>query len=673
SVANQRGNTRVLCESFGGAGWDISHKELKRLTDWQMVLGVNYINQHMARWTLRGARKNDYPPSFSYHNTNWNTYKTIGDYTARLSLALSSGKQINDILIIEPTTTAWTIFLPIDKYDHPPHWDVLRDFGNTFQQFVTKMEKSQIEYDLGSEYIMREWGAVEGNKLVVGERSYSKVVLPPGINNLNSETLNLLKEYLSQGGVVYSFNDGLGLIDGVKSDDINILSNQYPSQWNIIDPLKIDTSIFNDKDLVFEELPNTGKFYHHRRVLENGELLFLVNSDMDESATGKIKVKSQKCYELNLNSGETYEYPTTVEGDSMYIDFSLNTAGSLLLYLGDEEFIAEVKEDLSGAKTEVPTTELKIKRNNLNVLYIDYMDLKVGDKRLTDVYYYNAMDSLYNSFGFEEGNPWCRSVQYKTNTLDREILLGDNDGFELTYKFKVSDQMKLTDNPVKKLVIEAPELFNVYVNGNLVNRITNEWYIDKSFGVYSLEGVVVNGENIIDLKASKMDIHAEIQPVYVLGDFNVDAIDKGWKLSNEKNLLLGTWDEQGAPFYPNCVEYKKQFSIETLKSKYTVECLSWSGAQAIVKVNNKTTGILGWDGDELNITDFVTIGENNIAIEVYGTLKNTVGPFHDFVEGFAGPLHWKDAPTKAPNGKQYKFAKYGLTNNFKINQIIPLD
>lgn len=52
--------------------------------------------------TIVGARKYDYPPVFTRLSPWWEDYKVLNDYFARLSLVLSQGEQMNDILVLEP-------------------------------------------------------------------------------------------------------------------------------------------------------------------------------------------------------------------------------------------------------------------------------------------------------------------------------------------------------------------------------------------------------------------------------------------------------------------------------------------------------------------------------------------------------------------------------------------
>ncbi len=194
SAANQTGRLRKLSETYGGAGWDLTFTDMKRLGDWEYALGVNLMNQHLSHITLAGARKYDYPLTFTYHEPWWNDYKYLNDHYARLSLALSSGRQINDVLIIEPTTSAWLY----DSY--AKRNPKVTEIGQAFQTFVTTLEKEQVEYDLGSENIIRDLGSVKEGKFIVGECSYSVVVIPPMMENLDSITYKLLEEFVDKRG-----------------------------------------------------------------------------------------------------------------------------------------------------------------------------------------------------------------------------------------------------------------------------------------------------------------------------------------------------------------------------------------------------------------------------------------------------------------------------------------
>ena len=208
SVANQLGQRRTLCEAYGGSGWDLRFEDMKRIGDWLEVLGVNTLNQHLSYVTLRGARKGDYPQSFSYHEPWWEGYHVQAQYFARLSAALSQGEQVNEVLVLEPTTTAWMYQAADAKLD---------ELGKSFFDLVMALEAAQVEYDIGCEDILARHGSADSAGLKVGRRHYRTVVLPPMTENLNAKTAQLLAAFEETGGTVLSCGEPPTRIDGSLS------------------------------------------------------------------------------------------------------------------------------------------------------------------------------------------------------------------------------------------------------------------------------------------------------------------------------------------------------------------------------------------------------------------------------------------------------------------------
>ena len=197
SIANQFGRKRTMCETFGAGGWDMTFFDQKRIADWLYATGVNFINQHLSYVTIKGARKRDHPLSFSYHEPWWFAYPLLADYFGRLSTALASGIQGNDVLVVEPTTSAWMYYSPSGETEP------FTGIGDRFQNFVNALEADQVEYDLASEHALAVSAGVEKNRLVIGQRGYSLVILPPGLENINRETLRLLDRFLRAGGKIH--------------------------------------------------------------------------------------------------------------------------------------------------------------------------------------------------------------------------------------------------------------------------------------------------------------------------------------------------------------------------------------------------------------------------------------------------------------------------------------
>ncbi len=653
SAANQMGRTRTLSETYGAGGWDLRFEDMKRIGDWEYVLGVNFLNQHLSYITLSGARKRDHPQSFSYHDPWWKFYHTQGDYFARLSLAMSAGEQINKILVIEPTTTAWMNFSPQSNNDKFPL------IGPTFQKFVFELEKLQIEYDLGSENIIKDNGRIEDKNFIVGRSKYELVILPPTLENLDRQTTNLLKEFLENGGQVLSLAGIPGFVDGKKSEELGSYVKKYHGQWTsaasltepAVVPLLVSDQIqFTGPDEI------KGILFHHRRELSDGQLLFLVNSDLESWSDGSFKIKGKSVQELNPGSGNITDYPWQEKEDFVEVQFDLPPAGSLLLYIGPESGTKPAVAKSSGIKLLSPVSEVKIERLNENVLTLDYVDLRLAGKTEKDIYFFAAADKIFKQHGFD-GNPWSRAVQYKSEILDRNTF-GENSGFEADYSFTVENGV---DMKTLRAVVERPELWKLSVNSRPVEPSKNESWLDRAFAVYDIGNEVIRGRNVITLKASPMTVHSELEPIYILGDFNLKVADKGWMMIKSSQIKLGSWSGQGLPFYSDGVSYTSNYQLKPNQKRFIVKITDWLGCVAEVKVNKKSAGIIAWQPGELDITDLAREGENEITVTVYGTLKNLLGPHHNGpLRGTAWPASFEAASINMPSGSNYDVIGYGL-------------
>jgi hypothetical protein len=337
----------------------------------------------------------------------------------------------------------------------------------------------------------------------------------------------------------------------------------------------------------------------------------------------------------------------------------------LLLFISKVKTFAFTEKKQFNHFSEVkPITNLFINRCKENVLTIDYLDIRFGNSHLKDCHFFKAADTLFSYYGFENGNPWFWSVQFKKQTVERDTF-GRNTGFEAIYNFEVD---KSCINIPLQAVVEQSGLYTVFINDVPVEATPGKWYLDRDFGVYDLTGHIRAGNNQIVLKANPMSVYAELQAVYILGDFSLISQPKGWKIIPPSSLQTGSWKSHGMPFYADAVSYEEEVMLEKGKS-YFVELDKWAGIVAEVKVNHGSAGIIGWKPYRLDISDFVTDGENNIEILIYGSLKNLIGPYHNFPprRGIMTPFEYK-YPTHLtmPAGKDYDQLDYGLMNNFKV-------
>ena len=246
SAANQMGRVRKLSESYGGGGWDMTLRDFKRQGDWEYALGVNFMNQHIAPLSIAGARKYDYPPAFTPHSPWWEYYRELNLHFARLSLALSSGGQYNDVLVLEPTTSIWMYYTY--NAPRPNRW---RTMGEEFQAFITALERHQVEFDLGSENILLNHGSVKGDRFVVGKRAYGTVVLPAQMENVDAATFDLLERFAAKGGRIIAYGTPQ-YVDGARSAEAEAFFADPAKVTRADAGEPIDYSLFATPEIAFD-------------------------------------------------------------------------------------------------------------------------------------------------------------------------------------------------------------------------------------------------------------------------------------------------------------------------------------------------------------------------------------------------------------------------------------
>ena len=654
SVANQMGYTRTLSETYGGGSWDVTFEDLKRLGDWEYVLGVNFMNQHLSHMTIVGARKYDYPPVFTSLSPWWSNYKNQNDYFARLSMILSQGEQMNDILVLEPTTTAWMYYSYVRGHART------METGINFQNFVTKIEKSQVEYDLGSENIIKAQGRTKGNLFFVGKRGYKKVVIPPMTENLNSTTFKLLQQFVNAGGQLIAFSLPT-LIDGKESTELAGFlrenSTRIQSYAELTD-VAIKESFMSDK-IRFSNMTGNN-LYHHRRTYKDGELVFLVNSSLTETAQATISVEGKQVIELDGMSGEMFMYPYTQNGKYAEVEVTLPPAGSLILFVSPTAINKyAVKPEIANGKLLKANSPVEVKRLKDNVLLIDFCDLVINGKAERNLYTVEACNKLYQHFGM--GDPWNSAIQYRQTIVEKDTFkTGD---IQVQYSFIVVDDVNKQN---MQLVAEQPDIWKVKINGVPVSAINGEYWLDSRFGVYNIGNHTKKGVNVVELSVQPMSIYAEIAPVFVLGDFALEPAPTGWIMRAPVNkFTTGSWKNQGQPYYSWDVAYSKNYQVDDISKRYALKLNNWNGTVAEVYVNDTKVGIIAYKPYEFDLSPFFKKGNNKVEVRVIGSLKNLFGPHYSRDRGIAGPWHWNGVHKQAP-GSSYNLFNYGLMEDFEV-------
>ena len=160
-------------------------------------------------------------------------------------------------------------------------------------------------------------------------------------------------------------------------------------------------------------------------------------------------------------------------------------------------------------------------------------------------------------------------------------------------------------------------------------------------------------------------IGTEVEDVFIVGDFATRALSgTQYAISAEPaGLQGGDWCEQGYHFYAGNMIYRRRFEHAVEIGQRTLLRLKRpAGTLFEVRVNGRPAGTLAWQPWEVEITDLLQDGDNELEIVVYGSLRNAFGPLHNTYyatrgnnwwfgpDAFTDEKHWTDAYTLAPLG-----------------------
>ena len=656
SVANQTGRSRTLSETYGASGWDLTFDDMKRLGDWEYVLGINTMTQHLIYQSFLGCRKHDFPQSFSYHAPYWDQYTRLNDYFGRLSYALSAGRQTNDIVVFEPTTTAWLHYRgggERERRNNPS----LDKIDRSFRELLNGLEAKQIEYDLASENIVKDIGSVHGKQFVIGRCAYHTVILPEYMETLDQSTADLLSRFLKNGGEVLVVGEKPAFIDGVTS--------VYGDEWTKARRHDNNTSLIGrlqNAIMKFDALhAGDGRFYHLRRKLNDGQLLFFANSSKEEKAFASISMKGKTILRMDAMDGSIKKYPCLQQKGDISFQFELEPSGSILLFVSGKELTYPRRcEERSNPVS--PNDEIRISLAAPNVMAIDYLTLKLDGKTYADQNTTVVTEILFKARGSAMGTPWFNAVHYKQTLADLNKPYDEQPGFRAEYKFTISDDFDYSDI---KGVLELPYPATVSINGHAVTPIPNDYYLDREFKTFAIGSYLQKGENTLAIDASRMHILAELEPAFIIGNFTVHPATKGFSLYAPVSLQLGSWKTQGYPFYPDAVTYTATYTVADVDAGYMVKLDEWHGVVAEVSVNGEPAGIIGWRPYTLDISPWIKVGENDITVKVIGSLFNLIGPFNRPPQGIATPWSWRYQPPYR-SGTAYYQIDYGLFTPFSV-------
>ncbi|GHU99545.1 hypothetical protein FACS1894211_05140 [Clostridia bacterium] len=614
SVAQQLGKKQVLTETFACSGWDTTPRELRRMAEFQYVNGANMMCQHLASYSLKGQGKSDYPPSFSMHNAWINQSKPFNDYFKRLSYILCNTKECADILFIHPIRSAYM------TYQRESDYESIKQIEDAFVELTQKLSVRGLQYHYGDEWILRKYGRVEGNEIIVGNCKYSHVIVPQ-MESMESSTVKLLKAFTATGGKL-CFTDKPPIRENAVFQDTGLIGNCSLDEINSAFALEV----------------KGGDISVCRRTGDIGEFLYIVNLSETE--------KSEAVY----------------SGGYKIIDLE-NT---------------ELKDGLTPLTIPpMSSAMLKLEPNAKLVKAAAYKETDV-----TDRFAFVSADNNTLTLDFarysKDGKSW--SPPYYVQYIN-EVLIKENHNGELWLKYEFAVQDIPQRATVR---FEQNKNVSTSLNGKKFKAIQSAWDVffceyDAAAGLktgvnelvmrleyYQMPYVrpTLYDPAVMESLKNCLAIDTEIESAYLIGAF---AVNEKREIT-AAGVVKGTAElqKQGFPNFAGAVTFQGEVNIKNV-GQYAAIKLDGRYMTAAVSVGGKYAGLVVL-GNTLELTKYLKKGCNKIKIKITSSMRNMLGPHHyapvfepknvgHYQFNFRGS--WKDGQSEHFT-PEYNLVKFGL-------------
>lgn len=617
SVARQTGRRFRISEVYGCTGWDTTLTAYKAMADWQFVLGINQRCLHLSFYSMKGEAKRDYPASFTAHSNQMKALPLLEDYFARLSVILSEGEEIRQLLVINPVESAWIL---LDS-----QLKTAEEFDRKTNALCNELLANALDFDYGNEEMLSKSAQIihqDGNTVLrLGKATYRAILLPE-MQTIRRTTLELLTRFYRAGGIIAHLGSIPSRIDGFPSHDANRFYEKLPCGISAIETVSRTIQFGTPQN----DLPVT--LLYQLRLLNNDLSLVVCNTSHDIRNGSHPRCQERRIeYPVLLvdifteRSGYWYElFPE--DGREQPCIFEKRTGGYRITTsfkpLQTRIFIQKkFKLDIPRF-TLLPVEERFLSPSEIpigltlpNSLILDHATWESGGETGYD-FILTIDDLIRKKLGvpIRTGNmiqPWANANQEDHCTPLR-----------LTFEFEIAELP--CDNLC--VALENPQLWNLFLNDLPLQKKDCGIWIDRAIRKLELpKSLLKSGKNKLCLMGDYHSASSGLEALYLLGDF---GIKQDCLVRPPTTLKLGDWVAQGLPYYAGDVRYRYEFEAHT--DSAIVKLGAFAGTALRIFLNGQLQSILGWEPFESKLSALQS-GKNILEIEVIGSRRNLFGPF----------------------------------------------
>ena len=514
----------------------------------------------------------------------------------------------------------------IRKRDYPPAMYCQQPWWTEYKAFVDAMSRESMvlaEGKMCADVLVihpqtTAWSMYDGNN--------AEDVKNEEIEKVNNNLLSIMKT-LEQKHIMYHLGDETIMERHAKVENGKLVIGEQsycciidsacevllPTTQKLFDEFKAQGGMF----ITADELPDNpvcdnGEITYVKRVNDKYTVHYFVNTSKNRK-TANINVKGRK---LDIYSGELVEFASNYEFEPW---------GSLMVLEEDCPSREAIKQDIIKLNGE-----FNVLKPAKNAITLDFCD-----------YYFDGV--------LQEKNGYVLNIAERANALERPIQIRQDYHIKANY---IPDELFL--------VCETPEIFEIKVNGKIINKTECGHYIDKSFKKIEIAKYMVIGDNTISFdcnfrqsdefyenrrnsflfesEKNKLVYDMEIEAIYLLGDFSVKT-DGRWELLEKgavryigsfeidvpkDKVSLKNIEQQGYPFFAGEMSLEGEIEIE---GENPVLELDIKGINAVsVKIGDKEKIML--TDNRVPLADFGVSGKTKIELTLINNLRNILGPHH---------------------------------------------
>lgn len=605
SAAHQLGKKKILTESFGCCGWDITPDALRRLAGFQYACGVNLMCHHLVPYSERGQRKRDYPAHFHGVNPWIDThFKEFNDYFSRLGYLLSEGEEPVNVAMLHPIRSCYFGY----KRHLYPDFDV-SDLDDQLQQSCRLLSSRGINYHFLDETLLERHGFVDGTQIGCGKCAYDYLVLPKMLT-MGENTRSLLQQFVENGGKILLLAERPSYVEGTP----------YAYSW-------LNSSCTLEEILQAQpfrvEHTDTELYCAYRRFAGK-QFLFVQNGSADTSYTQTFsfgpEIKSFTV--LDPVRMETKQCPLTV---------TLPENGSLLLFPSEAPAPQQKKLPLLDLKLD--DSQVEFETNFLTLDTVRYS--KDGENYSAPILRSRLFEQLLTER--YEGNLWLR-YDFEIRVLPEKLMLLAEKGNTPEPKVNgktISFCTQYEEEPSLWMTDITPYM----QTGENVYETKIYWH--QSEKTYH----TLFGENVTVSLKTCIVYESEIESVYLAGKFGVYS-DESFEAADRRTLIghhfyIGAAPSRvheptvdGLAFFRGELTMRKTVVLE---DPNVILRVIGRYVTAKVRINGQDAGELVLTR-QIDVSDYARPGENLVEIVFTVGNRNFLGPFH-YVEDdiYIGP------------------------------------